>query len=187
MRNSSTRHCSSPEWYWTKREEGRAQPLKEWHHGWRKRTRTAENQVGPRRRKTWLPVDLRLHYVFTVSQSLNDTPQAMAVLRLTAKGWNVGSSPVPGNLCPSSKITGILLLHISLWNYPVHENQPPSMWGPLTVWDGPYTPSVECVSPKAAPAFWDTPHSVCGMCVSLNKSTSYLSLCLSLNSLCDET
>ena len=35
----------------------------------------------------------------------------------------------------------------------------------------------------------DGPHSVCGVCFSLylNKSTSYLSLCLSLNSFCDET
>ena len=33
------------------------------------------------------------------------------------------------------------------------------------------------------------PHSVCGVCFSLNlnKSTSYLSLCLSLNSFCNET
>ena len=30
-------------------------------------------------------------------------------------------------------------------------------------------------------------HTVCGVCFSLNKSTSYLSLCLSLNSFCDET
>ena len=36
-------------------------------------------------------------------------------------------------------------------------------------------------------AFWDGPHSVCGVCFSLNKSTSYLSLCLPLNSFCDET
>ena len=50
-----------------------------------------------------------------------------------------------------------------------------------------HTPSVESVSPRATLAFWDTPHSVCGMRVSLNKSTSYLSLCLSLNSVCDET
>ena len=35
----------------------------------------------------------------------------------------------------------------------------------------------------------DGPHSVCGVCFSLylTKSTSYLSLCLSLNSFCDET
>ena len=38
-------------------------------------------------------------------------------------------------------------------------------------------------------ALWDGPHSVCGMCFSLNlnKSTSYLPLCLSLNSFCDKT
>ena len=35
-------------------------------------------------------------------------------------------------------------------------------------------------------AFWEGPHSVCGVCFSLNKSSSYLSLCLSLNSFCDE-
>ena len=33
----------------------------------------------------------------------------------------------------------------------------------------------------------DGPHSVCGVCFSLNKSTSYLSLCLSRNSFCNET
>ena len=40
----------------------------------------------------------------------------------------------------------------------------------------------------AAFALCDGPHSVCGVCFSLflNKSTSYLSLCLLLNSFCDE-
>ena len=35
----------------------------------------------------------------------------------------------------------------------------------------------------------DSPHSVCGVCFSLNlnKSISYVSLCLSLNSFCNET
>ena len=40
---------------------------------------------------------------------------------------------------------------------------------------------------KATLTFWDGPHSVCGVCFSLNKSTSYLSLCLSLNSFWDKT
>ena len=40
---------------------------------------------------------------------------------------------------------------------------------------------------RAILAFWDKPQSVYGMCISLNKSTSYLSLCLSLNSFCAET
>ena len=47
--------------------------------------------------------------------------------------------------------------------------------------------SVEYVSPKVPPGLWDGPHFVCGMCFSLNKSTSYLSVCLSLNSFYDET
>ena len=40
---------------------------------------------------------------------------------------------------------------------------------------------------QATLTFWDGPHSVCGVCFSLNKSISYLSLCLSLNSFSDET
>ena len=36
-------------------------------------------------------------------------------------------------------------------------------------------------------SFWEGPCSICGVCFSLNKFTSYLSLCLSLNSFWDET
>ena len=39
----------------------------------------------------------------------------------------------------------------------------------------------------AAPALCNGPHSVCGVCLSLNKSASCLSLCLSLNSFCNKT
>ena len=35
--------------------------------------------------------------------------------------------------------------------------------------------------------FWDGPYSVCGVYLYLNKSTCYLSFCLSLNSFCHET
>ena len=35
-------------------------------------------------------------------------------------------------------------------------------------------PSLECASPRAALTFQDGPHCVCGMCIFLNKSTSYL-------------
>ena len=49
------------------------------------------------------------------------------------------------------------------------------------------TLSVECISPKATLAPWDRPHSLYGMCISLNKTTSYPSLCFSLNSFCNET
>ena len=44
--------------------------------------------------------------------------------------------------------------------------------GSLASWNGPH--SVEFVSPKSVLIFWDGPHSVCGMCISLNKSISYL-------------
>ena len=47
-------------------------------------------------------------------------------------------------------------------------------------------PSLECASPRAALTFQDGPHCVCGMCIFLNKSTSYLlkrkeKSCLDLN------
>ena len=40
---------------------------------------------------------------------------------------------------------------------------------------------------QAALAFCNEPHPVCGMYVSQNKFTSYISLCLLLNSFCTET
>ena len=50
--------------------------------------------------------------------------------------------------------------------------EPAHIWGSLASWDGPH--SVEFVSPKSVLTFGDGPHSVCGMCISLNKSVSYL-------------
>ena len=49
--------------------------------------------------------------------------------------------------------------------------------------------SIESVMPFNQLALCDGPYSVCGVCfaLNLNKSVSYLSLCLSLNSFCDET
>ena len=49
------------------------------------------------------------------------------------------------------------------------------------------TLSVECISPKATLAPSDRPHSIYGMCTSLNKTTSCPSLRFSLNSFCNET
>ena len=46
---------------------------------------------------------------------------------------------------------------------------------------------IPCPAQKPALTFWDRPRSVYGICISLNKSPSYLSLCLSLNSFCDQT
>jgi len=57
-------------------------------------------------------------FILTViHQHLNDTPTGtMVVPRVTIKGQKVGSGPIPGNLCPFSKIVGIILPLISLWN-----------------------------------------------------------------------
>ena len=66
---------------------------------------------------------------------------------------------------PLAKTVGILLSLISLWNIapctPLTKTDQPILCGPL--------------------AFWD------GVCFFLNKSTSYLLLCLSLNSFCYKT
>ena len=79
------------------------------------------------------------------------------------------SGPTPRNLQPLPRILGIILPLISPWNYPAHTSWPSHMWRP---------------HPPSGMA-----HPVCGVCFSLNlnKSSSYLSLCLSLDSFCDET
>ena len=91
----------------------------------------------------------------------------MRGLRLTIKDHKVGIGPVSGTPHPFPQILGIILQLMSLWNYPAHKKWPCHISGSLAFWDGPIT--------------------VCGACFSLNKSISYLSLCLSLNSFCSET
>ena len=76
-----------------------------------------------------------------------------------SKDQEVGGGANPGILHPFPKIVGIILPLISIWNYPTYF--------------------------LVALALCNGLHS--GVCFSLNKSTSYLSLCLSLNSFCDET
>ena len=86
------------------------------------------------------------------------------------KHQGVGGSPNPENLHPFPKRVGIILPLISIWNYPTY-----------TKLTGPHF--------GATLALCNGPHSICGVCLSpnLNKSTSYLSLCLSVNSFWDET
>ena len=78
----------------------------------------------------------------------------------------IGQGPNPWNSSPFTKIVGIMLPLISLWNYPSHKSWPHHISRPL--------------SPSAmAHTLWS---------VSLRiKSISYLSLCLSPNSFSDET
>ena len=99
------------------------------------------------------------------------------------------------------KIAGIILPLISLWNYPTRKKVVTALiLGSLAIWDGPHSVCgvcffhshshfkiIPCPAQKPALTFWDRPRSVYGMYISLNKSTSYLPLCLSLNSFCDQT
>ena len=72
--------------------------------------------------------------------------------------------PKPSKISPQR--VGITLLLISLWGYSVHRDQ---------------SPHISDLSP------FELVHTLSMECFSLNKSTSYLSLCASLSFFCDET
>ena len=75
------------------------------------------------------------------------------VLKPTIKDQKVSDGAIPRNPLNSWNNPPI----ISLWNYPAPKHQPRHISGhPLIFWGGP--------------------NSACGVCFSLNKSTSYLSL-----------
>ena len=132
-------------------------------------TKTGCNWLGLRWWKIWLLVDLESHYMFTAIHQLHDiTTGAMAILRPTMKGQKMCRGPIHGNLCPFSKIAGIILPLISLWNDQIHKKYPIHILTPLI-----FSLSVDCVSSRAALAFWHRSHSVYEMCMSLNKSTSF--------------
>ena len=151
---------------WNKREGGRAQPLKEWRSPWRYDKNWLESN------ESTMAVDLTFRVPWASFCTYCHT--------LAAK-WHVHRCQHSSEANhkrknpPLQKIVGIILLFIS-----------PEK---LTT---PYLGACSL-------AFWDRPHSVYGMSIalifcdghtlstSLNKSTSYLSLCLSLNSLCTET
>ena len=135
---------------WDLKQEGKRQGTtfkRHRHSTWQKLVRT-----------NWVQDDGRFDFQGTLSSNahcntLATPPSAMTVLRPTIKGQKVGSGPVPGNLGPFPKIVGIIFPLISLWNYTAHKNWPRHISGPL--------------------AFLDGPHSVCGVCISLDKSDSY--------------
>ena len=78
---------------------------------------------------------------------LNYTPMGtMTVPRPTMQGQRVGGDPVPGNLCPSPPVVGIILPLISLWNYLPIKTNCPTFWGLLPSGMA-HTLSVECVAP----------------------------------------
>ena len=57
----------------------------------------------------------------------------------------VDSDPISGSPCPFSKMVGIILPLVSLWNYPDYKNYHIFVGHSIT--------------------FWDRPHSVHGMCI----------------------
>ena len=57
-----------------------------------------------------LPLDLEPHYMLIVTQQRAKWhTHKQQVLRSVIKGGKVGGSPIPGNLCPSPQIVGIIL------------------------------------------------------------------------------
>ena len=137
----------------------------------------------------------------------------MTVPRLTIKDQKVYGGPTPGNLHPFPKIVGInfpfievkWLSHVWLCD-PMDCSLPRSSvhgifqarvleWGAIAFSRGSsHSLAFEITQPIKAnhttfqgySLFWDDPlYSVCRVCFSLNKSTFYLSLCLSLNSFCN--
>ena len=118
---------------------------------------------------------------------LNNTlTGAMIASRLTKKGQEAGSSPIPGNPHPFPKVVGIILPLINLWNYPAHKNYPPCILRTLTFWDSPHSVCGVCSSPSPL-VFWDRLHSVSGEYTTLNKSTSYPLLFFLQTSFCNKT
>ena len=90
----------------------------------------------------------------------------MTVLRLTMKGQKVGSGPVPGNPCLFPHIVGITLHALAC----------------------EITQSIKKTSPNFRVfCLLRSAYTVYGVCFSIYKPASYLSLCLSLNFFCDET
>ena len=109
----------------------------------------------------------------------------MRALRPAIKDQNVHRSPSPGNLCSfphqeleySSHSLSYEIAQLIKANHSTFHGHACLLWWPILL-------SVE-YAPWAAPAFWDGP--VCAVSFSLNKSTTYPSFCLSLNSFCHET
>ena len=151
-----------------RQEEGRAQPLKEWHipRTWHKLIRTNLVQDG------------RLNFHLTLSlrvRSWWDTPGTMVIPRMTPKSKKVGGYPIPWNptLFPkqleySPYSLAYVITH--LYTLPI-----PYPGASLVFWDGSHSVYGVCSSQSHSHLLrWL--HSVFGMCISLNKSTSYLSL-----------
>ena len=132
------------------------------HKAWQNMDRSNEVQDGGIFNFQW-SLSLLLHSLYYISK-LNDTPtSALAVLRLTIKCQKLAIAQFLEISTSSLTIIGIILSLISPWNSPA--------WKKLTM---PYFRVLSL-------DLWDGLHSVCGVCFSLNKSSSCLNPLLAIS------
>ena len=107
------------------------------------------------------------------------------------QGWpsktkKVDGVPVPGNRHPFPKTVGIILLSLACEvTQPLKANHT-TFWDPTRPLPQPtlFVCGVCCPQGYSCLLRWPR---LCGVCFSLNKSTSYLSLCFSPTFVCNET
>ena len=112
----------------------------------------------------------------------------MAVLDVDRERPKSGWGPIPGYLCPcpqnslNNPCTCWPMKLPSLWKLTI-----PTLWGLVCLQRQPTLCGV-CFSQGCSHFLrWTAYRSTYRMCISLNKSTSYLPLCLSLYTFCTET
>ena len=147
--------------HWRQEDKGPTEDgIVRWYH-W---LNGHEFEQAPGVRKAWCAA---VHGVAKSRTRLNDWTEltsTVTVLRLTIKGQIVGCGPIPWNPCPFPEIIEIILHSLA-----------------FEIIQSLKTNHFEACH------FLKWPTSVCGLCSSLNKSTSYLSLLISPNSFCNET
>lgn len=150
----------------TREKRARAQPWKEWHRRWGKeqncwepaRSKTAEDVTS-----NGLWASLHVH-CSTVAKwgthGLYGSPEADH-MRTQSGQW-----PAPGNSALPPKQLACSSYTLAYENYPVHENEPPHMWGPLCPLRWP-TPSRGVCFSQSYSCLFETHHIlICGMRVS---------------------
>ena len=161
--------------YWNRREEGRAQSLKEWHNCWRPdknwleptRSNMAEDLTssGP-----WAApythcntlAKWHSHQRYDGSKADHKRPKS---------GWWPNSWKFPHPL--QNSWNNPVLPLISLWNYPAQKIYSPHILGTVAFWDG--LCSVNCVPAITTVSFWDGSYSAC-----VSKQIHFLPVTLSL-------
>ena len=153
--------------------------------------------------KDWLPVDFKPHCMLIVTHQLNDTLQVPWQFRGPAKEAKNGQWLTSGKSMPLAWNPPIILPLISLWHKPAHKKEPlPNtlrlshllrqvvfslwnvyLWFHFTVTALEFFPAHlvtipgTCQRPRTQPSS-HTPFSCNFFTKDINKSASYLSLCI---------